>query len=215
MTRVAVGVDGYPRGWVALRLVDGAIDDLRGYPTFSDVLAANADADGIAVDMPIGLPIDAPRRADAVARRFLKARSSSVFTTGPRAALERRDDHASASAISRSTIGVGLSIQALGIAPKILELDDLDLPDHVFEVHPEVSFQLLAEAAGIPLPLPRKRSWAGLRARLERLSTCGVDLLAHPSRPVAGLDRTSAATLRIPWRRVVTSWRSGRSDRYA
>lgn len=41
----------------------------------------------VAIDMPIGLPDDGIRKADVLARRFIRPRSSSVFDTPVREAI--------------------------------------------------------------------------------------------------------------------------------
>lgn len=87
MTRV-VGADVWKKGWVAVVTVDGWIASIDAYETMADLAAAEADAEIIAVDIPIGLPVAPPRPADAAARRFIGARSSSVFPTPPRDVLE-------------------------------------------------------------------------------------------------------------------------------
>jgi predicted RNase H-like nuclease len=75
-----VGVDGCPGGWVAI-----AWDIERHSLTpslhrnISDLLVAHADAEKIAIDIPIGLAEGAPRQCDIEARKVLGPRRSSVF----------------------------------------------------------------------------------------------------------------------------------------
>ena len=165
-----LGVDACKKGWVALA------DDLHAYfgRTIAD-LAAAAVRDGpvsvVAVDIPIGLPTSGPRQADALARRVIGARASSVFSTPVRAALAAVT-HAEATAISVQATGKGLSQQAYALGVKILEVDQWarTAGHKVIEVHPEVSF---ATMAGHSLRHP-KSTWAGAEERRRILADAGI-----------------------------------------
>jgi predicted RNase H-like nuclease len=168
----AVGVDGYPKGWVAVALVDGRFDAAATFATFEDVLAAYPDAAGIGVDIPIGLPERGGRAADRCARELVGARRGSVFATPPRAALAARS-HAEAVERCRAVGAPGVSAQAYALLGKIREVDRLVGPgDRVVEVHPEVSFRALA---GQPLALA-KTTWGGFALRRRLLAGAGVVL---------------------------------------
>ena len=178
-----VGIDGYPKGWVAVALRDGRFESAALHATFEAVLAAYPDAAVIGVDIPIGLPAPGEvRRADREAKRFVGPRHSSVFLTPPRAALEA-PSHAEALAHA------GLSRQAFALKDKVLEVDKAvaRAGDRVFEVHPEVSF---AAMAGRPLDAP-KRSWRGLMRRRQLLAGEGVELPDD----LAGVDAAAADDL--------------------
>ncbi|RPF26695.1 DUF429 domain-containing protein [Georgenia muralis] len=147
-------------------------------PTITDVVLAaqrEGQIDVVAVDIPIGVPEHGPRQADVLARRVVGPRRSSVFPTPVRAALEAAD-YAAAVLASRDLTGVGLSRQAHALGPALLEVEEWVRMTAVavVEVHPEVSFAVLA---GSPLPWPKK-SWAGARARLDLLTGAGVHLPA-------------------------------------
>ena len=174
----AVGVDGCRQGWLMVEATLGeGVVDVRLLPDFAQVIGAAAGAP-VAVDMPVGL-VDAPRRsADVAARRALPGRASSVFAAPPRpviTALRRGevDDHAGASALARSLTGQGLSMQTWRICPKVAEVDavaaDVE-PTDLWEVHPEVSFAAMALGA----PLARKRTYAGVRQRLDLLAASSL-----------------------------------------
>src|SRR5215207_10188234 len=81
---IVVGVDGCRFGWVAARLDLGPVEPteklkLKSFLTFEEIVDAYlADADAIAVDIPIGLD-ECQRRADIEARAVLDKRKSSVF----------------------------------------------------------------------------------------------------------------------------------------
>ena len=163
MTTV-LGVDACPSGWVGVKLRDGHFAAACRAPSLLDVVRLVSDADAVAVDIPLGLVDRGWRDADTAAKRFLRARSSSVFMTPPRAALAL-DTHALASAHCREVNGGGFSIQAWGLKNKLLEANTLyergAYP--LREVHPEVSFTAMGLLPGDG----SKKSWRGQRARLR------------------------------------------------
>lgn len=176
-TERVLGVDGCKAGWVGIALTGaGTGTTVTGYLAATiGALVDAARADGplavVAIDIPIGLPDHGQRAADLQARRFVGRLHSSVFMAPVRAALDQ-PSHALASAINRQHTGLGLSIQAYGIVPKLREVDAW-LPTagvRVVEVHPEVSF---ATVAGAPLTV-RKSTWAGARERERLLAGEGV-----------------------------------------
>lgn len=184
-TRV-MGVDACRKGWV------GIADDLRAYfgTTIRDLVDA-ADLDGalavVGVDIPIGLPSTGSRQADVLARRVVGRRASSVFATPVREAL-MATTHAEASALNVQATGKGLSQQAFALARKILEVDAW-VPSArcaVIEVHPEVSFAMMA---GRPLTHP-KSTWAGGEERRRLLASAGINLAGDigPAGEFAAVD---------------------------
>jgi len=141
-----MGVDGCRAGWVGALLHGATYDVLVADRIAALVQAARGVAPDLAVigiDIPIGLPDDRIRAADVLARRRLPVgRKASVFPTPSRAAVDQTT-HPEASAVNRSAVGVGLSIQAFHLIPKILDVDAYlrsGPPVTVLEVHPEVSF---------------------------------------------------------------------------
>jgi predicted RNase H-like nuclease len=166
-----LGVDACPAGWVGVVLDHGTFAHATIGRRFRELLDAVPAASVVAVDIPIGLPQRGWRRADVEARRFLGKRSSSVFATPPRAAVEA-SSYEEANQTCRSLTGQGLSRQAWALAPKILDVDGCrdQLSSSLFEVHPEVSFRALATtplAAG-------KRTWAGSVERRRLLAGAGI-----------------------------------------
>jgi len=174
-TRVVLGLDGCPAGWVAVALHDGRVSDVRVVAGIADAIALHRPS-VVAVDMPVGL-VDGPRDTDAAARAELPGRASSVFSTAPRAVVEgwvagRLTSHADATALSVEVSGVGLSQQAWRLVPKMAEVEALGRSGvHLTEVHPELAFAVI-----VGEPLPRKRSWPGLALRRAVLQRLGVDL---------------------------------------
>ncbi len=167
-----VGLDGYKRGWVAVLLGERHVVEVRVFETLDDVMAELPDAAAYGIDIPVGLPSSGVRAADAVARRFVGPRASSVFATPPRAVIEA-PTYAEARLIGVSRFGRGVSAQSYRLREKILEADAAaarGIPLH--EVHPEVSFRAIK---GAPLSDP-KRSWNGQMERRTLLRGVGVDL---------------------------------------
>jgi predicted RNase H-like nuclease len=165
-----LGVDACKKGWI------GITNDLRGYfaVTIADLLAGvcrDGTPEVTAIDIPIGLPITGPRQADALARKLVGRRASSVFSTPVRAALGA-STHADASAISVKATGKGLSQQAFALGKKILEVDQWahTSAHRVIEIHPEVSFAVMK---GAPLRHP-KSTWAGWTERRALLADGGL-----------------------------------------
>jgi predicted RNase H-like nuclease len=161
------------KGWIAIVLSNGRFARAEFSPTFAGLLTHLAEAQVIAVDLPIGLP-DAlnPRPADIEARKLLRKRGSSVFTTPPRPVLEA-PTYTEANRISRELFDRGISQQSYALRKKILEVDTVSAADdRIYEVHPEVSF---SEMNGEPLAYPKK-SWHGQSARLRLLAEAGITI---------------------------------------
>lgn len=169
MTRV-LGVDGAADGWFGVLLVDGyfAAADLK--PTVAALLDRHPDAEVVAVDIPIGLPVGRTRPADNAAKRFVGGgRAASVFPTFPRDVLMAKPYEVALEAARR--LGTGLSRQAYALSDRIDEVADLAAADtRLVEVHPEVSFRAMK---GTPLRYA-KHTWSGLAERRALLASVGV-----------------------------------------
>jgi predicted RNase H-like nuclease len=176
--RRVVGLDGCPSGWVAVALDDGEVHDVRVVGSIADALELHRPA-AVCIDMPVGL-VDAPRDTDAAARALLPGRASSVFSTAARAVVTgwssgELTTHAQATARNVEVLGAGLSQQAWRLVPKMAEVEGLIAAGvSLIEVHPELAFATVAGG-----PLPRKRSWPGLRLREELLGELGIHLPAR------------------------------------
>jgi len=171
------GIDGCRAGWLVLSRPD---DGSSGpWPRVeaellpdAEALAAGAAEAITAIDIPIGLSEDLPRRCDREARQHLGPRRNSVFPAPLRPMLVAAD-HGEACRIGRALAGRGLSVQSWNILPKVRAVDGLlrrqpCLVPRFREVHPELAF--LDWNGGCPLP-HGKRSREG---RLERLALCEV-----------------------------------------
>lgn len=160
------GVDGVPGGWVVARVLGGRVR----WSVVADAAEVSSVTDGCAavgVDIPLGLPVGAARRAcdEAVARALGRARSS-VFPAPPREVLAAAT-HPEACAVARDLTGRALSLQAFHIGPKILDWDALPArPPEVVEVHPELALRRLAP----DVDFAPKRSARGAGQRIAALS---------------------------------------------
>lgn len=172
---LALGLDGYPRGWVAVLIEDGHVCDLATVASLAAAMERWPAAAAIAIDMPIGLPTaSAPRAADLDARAMLGPRASTVFLTPPREVL-MAPSHGEAIRIARALGCPAPSAQAFALRAKIREVEAVAVRDaRIMEVHPELAFRLLN---GAPLTA-RKRSWNGLSERIRLLEQHGVVLPA-------------------------------------
>jgi predicted RNase H-like nuclease len=127
----------------------------------------------VAIDIPIGLAADGPRRADVEARRQLGPRRSSVFPAPVRSVLNAVS-YEEACAVSRAACGKAISKQLFNILPKIREVDALVTPlrqQRLFEMSPELSLAVLAGA-----PMAHAKTTAAGRA--ERVRVLG-DIFGH------------------------------------
>ncbi|HEX3221171.1 MAG TPA: DUF429 domain-containing protein [Nocardioides sp.] len=150
-----LGVDGCKAGWVGALLRGSSYDVLVAADIRALVEEARRRAPAlgiVAIDIPIGLPDDRPRATDGEARRRLPVgRKSSVFPTPSRAAVEHTT-HPEASAANRASVGVGLSVQAFHLVPKILDVDVFVRSGPsvtLVEAHPEVCFAEIDQACVI------------------------------------------------------------------
>ncbi len=206
------GVDGCRKGWVCAWLLPGSAPDIRVHPNFEKLLASLPADAIIAVDMPIGLPAFTHRGGrgpEAIVRRFLGPRQSSVFSIPSRAAVYAStrcftqldawyDDHRLASRIAFETSDPPrhASIQAFALFPKIREIDVLlrehpELRTRVYESHPELAFWRLngERAMTLPKKIKGKVSPAGMAERRDLLERCGFDRNLLVTRlPGAGAD---------------------------
>lgn len=175
------GADGCRAGWVVvLHHRSTGAWGARVFAGFSEVLALSPDV--VAVDIPIGLPdgVEAGGRAcEREARRILRGRASSIFSSPARGALEafRRGaayPNVSAANQASSPAGVRLTKQTYNILPKIAEVDALVGPSEqgvVREVHPELCF---TEANGGRPMVHRKKDRPGIDERVALLERLGV-----------------------------------------
>ncbi|TKT82947.1 DUF429 domain-containing protein [Aquamicrobium sp. LC103] len=219
---VVAGVDGCKAGWVAVMRRGGRLE-AGVFPSFAMLVDLLPGEAVIAVDMPIGLPDSAGhggRGPEALVRRHLGQRQSSVFSIPSRAAVyaetgpfpdvgEWYAAHRRASVVARATSepAKGISIQAFGIFSKIREIDRLlierpQLRGRVIESHPEAAFWRLNGESAMELPKKVKGriNPAGMEERKRLLDRCGVErafLDAIPPRGAAEDDYLDAAAMML------------------
>ena len=191
--QIVVGVDGWRGGWVAVALQGEQFAGALTVSHFTQVLDAWPSAAAIGVDIPIGLLDTGLRQTDAVARKFLERRGSSIFNTPTRPAVDA-ETYDEANAAQREAADQGLSRQSWALVPKIREIDALRDDPRLAEVHPEVSFRVLS---GSPLAFSKK-TWGGHVERRNLLTSAGIHLpddlvSANPVPPDDVLDAAVAA----------------------
>ena len=157
---------------MAVALQDGAFARAGFAASFGALLREHRDAQVVAVDIPIGMLASGSRAADAQARRLLPTRlKSTIFNAPPRVALEA-EDYAGACAACEQLLAKRLSRQSYALSAKIREVEPhwRAAPERIFEVHPELSFQQLANR---PL-CSSKKTWNGHQERASLLVDAGV-----------------------------------------
>jgi predicted RNase H-like nuclease len=201
MTLRVVGVDWAAKRWACVELTNGAVTTVIGLRTFADVVAHFARVQAIGVDIPIGLPLDGPRRrADLQARSM--AGPSTVFATYPQSVYSC-PTHAEAVALCRARDWPGISRQSYGLRTHIADVAPFAKLAH--EVHPEVTFHYLN---GGPLGFS-KHTWNGFFIRRNLLRTQGIDVPERIPEALPGVDILDAAAVawtaqRIAGRRAHT-----------
>lgn len=173
MPVVVAGLDVWKRGWVGVFLSDGRVDRVETFSSLRDFMSdpkANSLA-CVGLDIPVGLPLSPPRRADALARAEIGPRRSSVFNALPLDVIEERT-YASALSISRTKYGQGISRQSYALRERILEAQEFADDDRVVEVHPEVSFAAISTQH----LQHAKKTWNGQVLRRGLLVGQGIEL---------------------------------------
>ena len=171
-----LGVDACRAGWVGAVLEPGAPRPrVVVAPTITELVSMVRESLGIVVvgiDIPIGLPDSTIRQADVLARKALPGKASSIFSTLTRPAYAA-DTRLAADEVNRGLVGQGAGAQAFALRDKIVEVDAWlrTRPTvTVLEVHPEVSFAVMA---GAPI-LAGKRTDEGRAERLAALASAGI-----------------------------------------
>lgn len=187
----ASAADGCRGGWIGLSR--GRDGELRSWlcSTAEELVAALLQLDPtpqvLLIDMPIGLPERGQRRCDREARQRLGVRRSSIFPAPIRPVLAA-NNWQEACTIRAAIEAKRLSQQSWNITAKVREIDQLlqrrpELRGWLREVHPELSFSLLA---GSPLPEPKKTA-AGKALRQQLVA--------------AEFGESAFAAVRSQWRR--------------
>jgi predicted RNase H-like nuclease len=219
-----VGVDGCPKGWIAIVLEDGAFARAIFSRKLVDLVDAEPDAKVMAIDVPIGSEPDRFRRVDASAWQFVGPRWQNIREVPPLEVMQapRLEE---ALAICEALTKKSFSNHGYALRDKVLEVAAIVKPDdHIIEAHPEVSFRALQ---GSPL-LTKKSTWAGHTMRRDLLEGAGIvlpsdladaGLNAAPSdvldaaavawtanRHATGASQRLKPVIRDATGRLVTSW---------
>ncbi|MEO3689837.1 DUF429 domain-containing protein [Roseateles paludis] len=144
-----VGIDGCPAGWLAVSRDAAGSFSGACFGSAAELFDAFPAARTFAIDIPIGLPSKGLRATESVARKHLFGRASSVFNTPPRACFEPGLSYEAVCQQALLLTERKISKQSFAILPKISEVDAClraapGLAARVWEVHPEVSFAMLA-----------------------------------------------------------------------
>ena len=168
------GIDGCHGGWIVAEADDKLESFAFRITEDLGLFFGKAEPDRvIAIDIPIGLPVNESRACDASARQLLGwPRRNSVFSPPARRALDA-GTFQEALRLNRETLNTGISKQAFCIMPKIREVDalmDRERQQYVREAHPEVTF---AQLNGGPM-MHNKKTAAGRLERIGVLNTVGI-----------------------------------------
>ena len=216
---VYIGADACKEGWLAVTLIDKTNWKVNIFPNISTLWSQCKEANLILIDIPIGLRENDSRERilDKEARKLLTPKlKPSVFVAPCRAAIYSKT-HEEAKEINVEKTGRSLSMQALGIIPKIKQVDQFLLVDktarkHIREIHPEVCFWALA--GGKPMKYSKKTE-DGLSERrqvLRRVYPYTDDVVAFALREYQGraaehdiLDALAAAVTASSERRGLST----------
>jgi predicted RNase H-like nuclease len=156
-----IGLDGYAKGWVAVRLADNGTKEIDFLTDLKECFDSSFTR--AMIDIPIGLPDSDYRHCDLEGRQLLGENRSRLFCGARRRLLayEKREE---AQAWAKAADGIGVSCQLFCLLPKIRQVDGLMTSRRqarVRESHPELIFQRLNNGA----LLPSKKSQDGIRLR--------------------------------------------------
>ncbi|MDT7581797.1 MAG: hypothetical protein QOK35_3061 [Pseudonocardiales bacterium] len=195
-----------PGGWVVARVAGGRVT-WSVAESAAAVLEQTGGCAAVGVDIPLGLPAGAARRAcDVACAHRLGPARASVFPAPPRAVVAAAA-YDEACAVARRLTGRAISLQTFHIGPKIHDWDAVGvLPAGVVEVHPEVSLRTLApDVAFAP-----KKSARGAGQRIAALGRWLDVAAALGDLPVgARLDDVLDA-LAAAW--SAQRWAAGRAE---
>ncbi len=172
---IAVGLDGFSKGWVAVS-IDGDRRTVSFHGNVADALSRPFDRAGI--DIPIGMTDDGERGCDRLARERLRPHGSRVFTGARRWLWQEFADPDAANKDARRRGQTRVSRQLWHLGNKIMEVDAFvrdNAGRDIHEVHPELVFLRLNGG----VPLPAKKSEAGDVLRRKLLKRSGFRAIDH------------------------------------
>ena len=162
-------MDGCKGGWIGIRkdVSSGEISS-EVFASGRQLIEQSSSCEVLTLDIPIGLTDSGPRKCDVLARKMLgPGRASSVFPAPIRPALGA-SDRKEADRVSRTVQGKGVGAQAFALYARVRDIDQVirsssRAREHLYEVHPEISFMAWNE--GKPI-IESKRSFRGMSIRL-------------------------------------------------
>ena len=186
-----IGVDGCKDGWVVVSCPDSSFGEAKAqhYGKLSQLSEHFLKTSIVIIDIPIGLSATEPnRKCDVEARKFLGARSSTIFSPPCLAAIFS-ENYNDAKVVNLSNTGKSISKQSWFLSKKILEAKQFsETQFNLKEGHPECSF---ADFLGEPL-IDKKKSMRGLFKRAQILEKLGfkIPILADmlPEKAAIGAD---------------------------
>jgi predicted RNase H-like nuclease len=167
----AVGIDGSAKRWAIVALESGRFVAATVSAALTPSPPICDGATAIGIDIPLTTPTEGRRSAESLARGRLPGRSSSVFSTPP---VDILDEATYQEALDRArrVYGYGISAQAYALRRAIFDARASQLALH--EVHPELSFSEMNSGHR----LASKKSWSGMRQRLDLLADQGITIPA-------------------------------------
>ena len=172
-----IGIDGCKDGWVAVYCPVLAFDQAQAkhYTELSQLRNDFIKPSIIIIDIPIGLETNEPNRScDIEARKFLRNRSSTVFSPPCLEAIFSTD-YNTAKEINLKRTGKSISKQSFFLSHKIRETKRFVEVEKQFDIregHPECSF---AEYQGKPLT-NNKKGMLGILQRQAILNKLNFNL---------------------------------------
>src|SRR3569832_74562 len=165
---VFIGIDGIPRGWVAVYLSDDGTHRFARADRLAKLLGVPYER--AMIDIPIGLPECGYRRCDVEAHKLVRER----LFLGARDGVWKFAtlDDANAHYWKAEGKGRGVSMQLFGIRDKLQEANETPLPPRAFEAHPELFFRRIASHI-----LETKKSDAGRNQRIRILRQHGLGIV--------------------------------------
>ncbi len=142
-----IGVDGCKGGWIA-SIYDKGSFEIKKYCSVDELVEANKNYNELLIDMVIGLQSNKNEvRPDNAARALIPGRTSTIFAVPARQTVYA-DTKEEMKKANKQALDKGLQEQAIGIIPKMRELDEFlqNNPAHknrLKESHPEVCFSRL------------------------------------------------------------------------
>jgi predicted RNase H-like nuclease len=166
---IAIGLDGFRNGWVAVTIAGDACS--IAFPHDISWLATQR-FDRAAIDIPIGMNDDGERDCDRLARTMLRPHGSRVFGGARRWLWQEFSGPDAANRDAERRGQKKVSRQLWHIGKKIMEVDAFVRAASALDIreaHPELVFLRLNDG----VPLVAKHTPGGLALRCQLLNAAG------------------------------------------